>query len=729
MYNHEWRLFIVINLVSVFLILFSLVQVAQASDFSTLVRSYRGTTSSLPINTGEVLVVLREEVYKKSLDPSGTRGTVLHLQGASEVHWLLSDADMQSKSAEARTKITSLGFDRVVVANFSYSEFSDIGSFEKKSVKKTMSSLQNRFASIAERVEENRIIMLYQATGQTKNFPNDPLYVNGGQDYLELMRISRLWDEYKPTATRLTAGKQTIIASVVMDSGIAEHADLVGNFNRIESKSFFPGESPFSDPSTSLYPKGHGTMVAGIIGAQGNNGVGISGINWNAQLISFKVFQALSYVNAYSTTATTLVTGYEEILKAYIALLDLKAPKFVVNNSFGYPAENLPDLTLWKKAITMLSDRALFVVAAGNTGNNVPQYPCALATEFSNVICVGSIDRDRHLSSFSSYGPWVNITASGQDVLSTTNDGAYGRASGTSFSDPQVSGVAGLIWEMQPSLTPSELKKIILEGGEFNPFLGDTIGNPLQLSGGKTLDMLNILNRKYTESTARVEFETTTLSVPITIQDRQADIPRGGLVTLWGNNFTSGEEVATITTPFPTKLGNIEVLLNSIPIPLSYVGRTQINVHIPMDEFRLRSGVNQLVVVRYDSLGNSLSWSIARNFKPAISSPGFVMDGDNIFVEPQLDGTWKIFAAGLGLTSPEVSAGSVGKGTEKVLAVVEVEFSSPDQSHVPIEIVRKTTSLQYPGLYEIVFSGEWKAHSGTLTVRVNGLEQNFSFKK
>jgi thermitase len=110
----------------------------------------------------------------------------------------------------------------------------------------------------------------------------------------------------------------------------------------------------------------------------------------------------------------------------------------VVNLSLGGPAES----SALRDAVNRASRRgAVVVAAAGNAGTTRRQYPAA----YPNAIAVSSTNKSDGLAGFSSRGDWVDLAAPGTNILSTSKSGGYGKASGTSFSAPLVSGLAGLL--------------------------------------------------------------------------------------------------------------------------------------------------------------------------------------------------------------------------------------------------------------------------------------------
>ena len=216
---------------------------------------------------------------------------------------------------------------------------------------------------------------------------------------------------------------------------------------------------------------GHGTHVAGIIGATGNNGVGIAGVAWRVQLMPLK---ALGSTGEGSISDAIECLDYARVHGAKI-----------VNASWGsyqFTSQALRD------AITNLRDAGiLFVAACGNSAGDNDANPLFPASyEFDNIISVAASTRTDTAASYSNWGRTTVDLAAPGSVFSTWNgaDNDYRYNDGTSMAAPQVSGAAALIWALHPSLTYREVIAIILSNTEPLPaFAGKTVtGGRLNLA-------------------------------------------------------------------------------------------------------------------------------------------------------------------------------------------------------------------------------------------------------
>ena len=220
---------------------------------------------------------------------------------------------------------------------------------------------------------------------------------------------------------------------------------------------------------------GHGTHVAGIIGASGGNGEGISGINWSTQMAALKILSSdgsgttIRAVEAidYFTTAAAQANSRGD------------STRFVgTNNSWGDGGASQALMNSIERA----NDRGLlFIAAAGNGGSDglgdnndlTPNYPSNYSN--SNVIAVASITSTGALSRFSNYGATsVDLGAGGSSILSTLPGNRYGTLSGTSMATPQVTGALALMASVAPEASAQQLKDALLKSTAATPSLNGT---------------------------------------------------------------------------------------------------------------------------------------------------------------------------------------------------------------------------------------------------------------
>lgn len=254
------------------------------------------------------------------------------------------------------------------------------------------------------------------------------------------------------------------IVVAVVDSGIdLDHEDLVGGLWVNEGE--IPGNgvddegngfvddrrgwdfwSRDNDPDD---PAGHGTHVAGIVGARASNGLGMAGIAPAVTLM------AVRYSGPKELgTEATLAAGLR-----YAADNGAQIVNLSVSGIGRSPA---------LRDVVGAHPRTLFVAAAGNDSARIPapSYdPCTIPKR--NVICVASTDYRDGLSSFSNYGlSQADLGAPGTLIFSTLPDDFYELKSGTSMATPMVAGAAAILLSERPELAPSELRAILLDSAD-----------------------------------------------------------------------------------------------------------------------------------------------------------------------------------------------------------------------------------------------------------------------
>ena len=219
------------------------------------------------------------------------------------------------------------------------------------------------------------------------------------------------------SAWDITKGS-TDIKTAVLDTGIfKDHSDLAG---RVILEKDFTGSS--NGPSDS---DGHGTHVAGSIGAIANNNVGIAGVSYSVSILNGKVLD-----NTGSGT-------YANIASGIMWAADNGAK--VINLSLGGSSASQ---TL-KDAVDYATGKGSVVVAAaGNSGTQTVLYPA----NYPNVISVAATDSNDAKPSWSNYGNSIDVAAPGVSIYSTYKDGGYATYSGTSMATSYVSGAAVLVW-------------------------------------------------------------------------------------------------------------------------------------------------------------------------------------------------------------------------------------------------------------------------------------------
>ncbi len=214
---------------------------------------------------------------------------------------------------------------------------------------------------------------------------------------------------------------------------------------------------------------GHGTHVSGIIGATGNNGIGVTGVNWKIKIM------ALKFMDGSGGALSDEIECIDYIIDMKQRGENIKG----VNGSFGSSQFSQAEY----HAIRLLQDYGIiFVAAAGNEGSNNdsnPVYPASY--DLPNIIAVAATDQDDTLADFSNYGiRSVDLGAPGVNILSTIPRNGYASFDGTSMATPHVTGAVGLLSVYLTSYNYIQIKETILSSVEPLPPLSSRL-----LSGGR----------------------------------------------------------------------------------------------------------------------------------------------------------------------------------------------------------------------------------------------------
>jgi thermitase len=213
------------------------------------------------------------------------------------------------------------------------------------------------------------------------------------------------------------SGKQVLVA--VLDTGIdSDHGELVGKVEKSVN---------FTDSPTSHDLHGHGTLIAGIITAQTNNGIGGAGLAPQLKLMNVKVADDSGHCKA-SVLAQGIRWAVDNGASVINISLELR--------DFSKELDSVVDYA-WNRG-------CIVVAAAGNDAGNIPVYPAFN----ENCIAVGAISQTDELAPLSNYGDWVDVAAPGFETCSTAPYNSYDFKTGTSVAAAHVSGLAALLFSV-----------------------------------------------------------------------------------------------------------------------------------------------------------------------------------------------------------------------------------------------------------------------------------------
>lgn len=401
----------------------------------------------------------------------------------------------------------------------------------------------------------------------TQAAPNDPIYSR--ETHLPQIHAEQAWD--------LSVGSADIVIGIV-DTGVdPDHPDLVDKI--IDGWNVYDGNARFDDVL------GHGTEVAGIAAAASNNAVGVASVAWESPILAVRVGNESGLSSSQNIAAGIL----------WAAGHGAK----VINVSFA---------PLWSDRVVKAAAQQAFhrgslvVIAAGNAGG------MNSAVGFDEAIFVGAVTTDNQIASFSDRGPFVDVVAPGTEIRSTTFDGDYGMANGTSFAAPIVSGVAALAWAVNPELRPITIGEAIV---------GSVVD--LGATGKDTTFGNGAVDAAAAVAAAKAAFEpadTTTPSVKVSMP-------------VTGQSL-SGKATAAVTAT--DRYGVADVVLSVDGVPFATDTRSPYSFVIDTTAFS--AGSHELAFVATDSSGNASPPQTVRVSFSGVSTAATGRAGTIRFISP-----------------------------------------------------------------------------------------------
>ncbi len=365
----------------------------------------------------------------------------------------------------------------------------------------TVSIEESESVTFFNKLKSENVIDFYEEAGAFKVEPltNDSLLSK--QWYINKIDLALAWD--------VTKGSEDIIIGVI-DTGIDyNHPDLQSSIwiNAVEDLNHngkldstdingidddqngfiddvigwdftdaprFADDGDYKDPDNDPmdeFGAGHGTQVAGIIAAQSNNTIGITGIAPQVKVMNLRSGTASGYLEE------------DDVANAIIYALDNGAK--IINMSFGDVALS----RFLKDVIYFAYQNGLIMIASsGNSASDEIHYPSGLA----ETISVGASTEDDNLAGFSNFGSTIDLVAPGVNIISAAVGGGYNSVNGTSFSAPVVSAVSGLILSVHPQYSAERMRNLLKTSTTDILYYGwDIYSGAGRVSAGKALSVEN----------------------------------------------------------------------------------------------------------------------------------------------------------------------------------------------------------------------------------------------
>jgi subtilisin family serine protease len=293
-----------------------------------------------------------------------------------------------------------------------------------------------------------------------RTLPNDPNFSSlSGLDRGSGVDINA------PEAWDVTTGSSNVVVAVI-DTGIDySHPDLAANAG---VNGFF-GMDYVNNDSDPMDDNSHGTHCSGTVGGVGNNGVGVTGVNWQVRLLGMKFLSASgSGSTSGAVSAINFLVTYNQ------TTLAPQGKKLITSNSWGGGG---PSTSLFNAISSASAGGILFIAAAGNEATDTDvtaNFPSNY--DLPNVVSVAAVSSTGALASFSNFGATsVDLAAPGVGILSTIPGNQYASYNGTSMATPHVAGVAALVYAACPTATMAQVKTALFQTRALSALSGKTV--------------------------------------------------------------------------------------------------------------------------------------------------------------------------------------------------------------------------------------------------------------
>jgi subtilisin family serine protease/subtilisin-like proprotein convertase family protein len=375
----------------------------------------------------------------------------------------------------------------------------------------------------------------------------------------------------------------------LVDAGDLLHSLYQGGWEQSGKTNDLIGWNYVKNNNNPMDDNGHGTNVSGILGAVGNNGTGVAGVDWNVQIMPVKFLDA---------------NGYGSVSNFILALNYAVAHGAkITNNSW----EGAPYSTaLYDAFLHAQQHGVISVTAAGNEGADndyTPDYPASLSQRLNSVVAVAATTNTDQLASFSNYGPHsVALAAPGVNILSTVLGGKYEAMSGTSMAAPEVTGAMALVWGLHPTWSYAQVINQVLNTTDKLSSLQGKVrtGGRLDLAAAVGWNLSTTTTPAITSVSVQGPTSNSMNKIVLTFNEA-IDV----------SSFSSS--AVTLTNPYGTR---IRVAVSVVPnsgdrqIALTFADQTMLgNYHLSIN-----SGVRDLMGVTMSAYQRTITLQAPRTF-------------------------------------------------------------------------------------------------------------------